>query len=114
MTMSRGGCKKKSQKKTVAGGKTERWEQLARHRGMTQNIGARLIVFQREHQDAAVGVKLPAGSGFRRGQSIRRGDMRARQHQACRRKRFVDIFALAVYRRINLVGQSIVALVAFE
>ena len=59
-------------------------------------------------------MELATGGRLGREERAWRGDMGALHHEARARESVVDIFALAVNGRIDLVSEAVVALVALE
>ena len=62
-----------------------------------------LFTLQRQHQNLSIRVKLAPGRGLRGRQGIGRGDMAASYDQAGGAQSLVDILALAINRRIDLM-----------
>ena len=77
-------------------------------------VAAGRAVLENENKNAAIGVKASAGRRPRLGERIRRRDVIALNHKSRARQRSIHIFALAIDRRIDLVRDAVVALVALK
>ena len=80
---------------------------------------ARLVGFchsltEYEHEDAAVGVKAAAGGRARLGEGSAGSRVGSRGHQAGTGESRIHVLALAIDRRVDLMRDAVVSLVALE
>src|SRR6266850_2609807 len=95
-------------------GRGEIIPQIGRHGGSFRRRDVFAGVGELEDQELAVRVKGAAGGGLGFLERIVGEEVRDLGYKAGRRERFFDVVALEIDVRIDLVGDAVIALVAFE